>query len=222
MFEVELLFRPGSKNQNVLYCMKDRDILAEYLPRAAVDSVLNRIIEKKIHLKISRSRKTKLGDYRPPVRHPHHRITINHDLNPYTFLITFIHELAHLLVFEQYKNKVVPHGKEWKNEYKKLMVEFFKLNVFPQDLQKALGDSVQNAKASTFSELELSRLLKNYDKPNGEIHLETLPAETVFVIHNGKKFVKGKKLRKRYQCRNLQNNRIYLFHPLTPVIPAGK
>lgn len=202
--------------------MKDRDVLAEYLPRDAVDSVLNRIIEKSIHLKITRSRKTKLGDYRPPVRHSNHRITINHDLNPYSFLITFLHELAHLLVFEQYKNKVAPHGKEWKNEYRKLMVEFFRLNVFPQELLKALENSIRNAKASTFSELELSRLLKNYDKPNGQFHLETLPAETVFTIHNGKKFVKGEKLRKRYQCRSLQNNRIYLFHPLTPVSPGVK
>ncbi len=202
--------------------MTEKEILAQYIPEAAVDGVLNRIIEKRIHLKISRSRKTKLGDYRPPVRHSNHRITINHDLNPYAFLITFIHELAHLLVFEQYKNKVAPHGKEWKNEYKRLMIEFFKLNIFSPELQKALDDSIQNAKASTFSELELSRLLKNYDKPNGQIHLETLQAETVFIIHNGKKFVKGEKLRKRYQCRSLQNNRFYLFHPLTPVKIEGE
>ena len=197
--------------------MSDKEILAQYLPEGAVDTALNLIIEKKIHLKITRGRKTKLGDYRPPVRHPNHRISINHDLNPYAFLITFIHELAHLLVFEKYGTRALPHGKEWKSEYRKLMLEFFKLNVFPPELQKMLEASILNAKASTFSELELSRLLKTYDKPNGEIHLETLPENTVFTIYNGRKFVKGEKLRKRYKCRNLQNNRFYLFHPLTPV-----
>ncbi len=199
--------------------MSDKEILAQYIPEEAIDKVLNRIIEKKVHLKITRGRRTKLGDYRPPVRHPNHRISINHDLNPYAFLITFIHEFAHLLVFEQHKNKVAPHGKEWKIEYRKLMTEFFGLNVFPPELQKALEDSIRNAKASTFSELELSRLLKKYDKPdvNGHTHLEDLPDDTVFVIQNGKKFIKGEKLRKRYKCRSLQNNRFYLFHPLTPV-----
>jgi len=172
-------------------------------------------------LKITRGRKTKLGDYRPPVRHSNHRISINHDLNPYAFLITFIHELAHLLVFEQYGTRALPHGKEWKAEYRKLMLEFFKLNVFPPELQKMLEESILNAKASTFSELALSRLLKTYDKPNGEIHLETLPENTVFTIYNGRKFVKGGKLRKRYKCRSLQNNRMYLFNPLTPVKVEG-
>ncbi|NOX87347.1 MAG: SprT family zinc-dependent metalloprotease [Chlorobi bacterium] len=204
--------------------MSDKEILAQYIPEAAIDKVLSRIIEKRVHLKITRGRRTKLGDYRPPVRHPNHRITINHDLNPYAFLITFIHEFAHLLVFEQYKNKVPPHGKEWKTEYRKLMTEFFGLNVFPPELQKVLEGSIRNAKASTFSELELSRLLNKYDKPdvNGHIHLEALPSETVFITRNGRKFVKGEKLRKRFKCRNLQNNRIYLFHPLTPVRVEGK
>ena len=203
--------------------MTDKEILSQYLPEDAVDSALNLIIEKRVHLKISRSRRTKLGDYRPPVRHPNHRISINYDLNPYAFLITFIHEYAHLLVFEQYGTKALPHGKEWKAEYRKLMVEFFRLDVFPPELQTLLEDSIRNAKASTFSELELTRLLKKYDKPgvNGHTHLEDLPADTVFVIQNGKRFVKGEKLRKRYKCRNLQNNRFYLFHPLTPVIAEG-
>jgi len=78
--------------------MSDKEILAQYIPEEAIDKVLNRIIEKKVHLKITRGRRTKLGDYRPPVRHSNHRISINHDLNPYAFLITFIHEFAHLLV----------------------------------------------------------------------------------------------------------------------------
>jgi len=202
--------------------MTDRDILAQYLPEAAVDNLLHRIIEKKVHLKITRNRKTKLGDYRPPVRFTHHRISVNYDLNPYAFLITLVHELAHLVVYEQFENQVSPHGKEWKKAYREIMQDFLKTEVFPPELLKAVEASLYNAKASTFTDLELSRLLKTYDKPNGQIVLESLPAETVFVTQSGKKFIKGEKLRKRYKCISLQNRRLYLFQPLTPVIPVEK
>ena len=40
-----------------------------------------------------------------------HRISVNGNLNKYSFLITLIHELAHLLTFTQYKNRVDPHGR---------------------------------------------------------------------------------------------------------------
>jgi len=202
--------------------MTNRDILAHYLPEAAVDNLLKHIIEKKVHLKITRNRKTKLGDYRPPVRHTNHRISVNYDLNPYAFLITLVHELAHLVVYEQFENQVSPHGKEWKKAYREMMQDFLKTEVFPPELLKAVEASLYNAKASTFTDLELSRLLKTYDKPNGQIVLESLPAETVFVTQGGKKFIKGEKLRKRYKCISLQNRRLYLFQPLTPVIPVEK
>ena len=202
--------------------MTNRDILAHYLPEAAVDNLLKHIIEKKVHLKITRNRKTKLGDYRPPVRHTNHRISVNYDLNPYAFLITLVHELAHLVVYEQFENQVSPHGKEWKKAYREMMQDFLKTEVFPPELLKAVEASLYKAKASTFTDLELSRLLKTYDKPNGQIVLESLPAETVFVTQGGKKFIKGEKLRKRYKCISLQNRRLYLFQPLTPVIPVEK
>jgi len=202
--------------------MTKREILAQYLPEAAVDNLLNRIIEKKVHLKITRNRKTKLGDYRPPARYANHRISVNYDLNPYAFLITLVHELAHLVVYEQFENQVSPHGKEWKIAYREMMQEFLIPEIFPPELLKAVESSLYNAKASTFTDLELSRILKTYDKPNGQIVLESLPAETVFVTQGGKKFIKGEKLRKRYKCLNLQNRRLYLFQPLTPVIPVEK
>ena len=88
--------------------MKETELLGQYLPSEAVEEVYHWLVEKKIHLKITRSRRTKLGDYRPPINHPNHRISVNHNLNPYSFLITFIHELAHLMVFEQFGNKAAP------------------------------------------------------------------------------------------------------------------
>lgn len=200
--------------------MTEKEILSEYIPENAVDEVLRWIKEKKIYLKITRARKTKLGDYRAPVRHSNHRISVNHNLNPYSFLITFIHELAHLLVFEKYKNKVAPHGIEWKIAYRDLMTGFLQMDIFPKDIHKVLSKSIQNSKASSTADLQLSRALHKYDKESVFSRLEQLEAGTQFLIENGKTFQKGEKIRTRYKCLNLQNKKLYLFHPLTPVFPV--
>jgi len=196
---------------------EDKSILKEYLPGAAVEQVSKWIVRNKVHLKITRNRKTKLGDYRPPIHHPNHRITVNHNLNPYSFLITFVHELAHLQVFENYKTTVLPHGAEWKKAYRRLMLAMLKNDIFPDDVKQALSRSIVNAKASSTAELELSRLLLQYDENQNETRVEDLSKNTIFRTENGMQFKKGEKQRTRYKCLNLQNNRIYLFYPLTPV-----
>ena len=202
--------------------MDEKKILNNYLPSAAVEMVFDLIKDKNIHLKITRNRKTKFGDYRPPIYHSNHRISINHNLNPYGFLITFVHEYAHLLVFEKYKNRVLPHGKEWKRLYKMRMEEFIEMGVFPQELNEVLVKSIQNSKASSSSDLELSRILQKYDTSMPQTRVEDLPANTIFKANNGKRFVKGEKQRIRYKCKCLDNNKLYLFHPLTPIIPVSQ
>ena len=200
---------------------EDKSILKQYLPAAAVDQVSKWIVRNKVHLKITRNRKTKLGDYRPPIHHPNHRISVNHNLNPYSFLITFVHELAHLQVFEDYKTAVQPHGAEWKTAYRRLMLVMLKNDIFPSDIKQVLSKSIVNAKASSTAELELSRVLLRYDsedsRDKNEARVEDLTKNTVFQTQNGMQFKKGEKQRTRYKCLNLQNNRQYLFHPLTPV-----
>ena len=208
---------------SILFCLmsdeKNRETLTLYLPEKTVDTVLEWIKSRNVHLKITKNRKTKLGDYRAPVRSANHRISVNYDLNPYAFLITFVHEYAHLLVFEQYKNRVKPHGKEWKATYRMLMHKFLEMDVFPDDLKQVLEQSIYNSKASSHSDIELSRTLQKYDKTTGIVRIEDLPENAVFRTETGRSFRKGPRQRIRYKCQNLVNKRFYLFHPLTPVIP---
>ncbi len=201
---------------------EEKKILAEYLPENALKPVANLINRYKIYLTISRTRNTKLGDYRPPVYQPHHKISVNHDLNPYAFLITFIHEVAHLIIYKKYKlKKVAPHGKEWKREYSGLIQQFLDMDIFPEDIKQQLSKSIINSKASSSSDIELTRILRKYDKNKieGVVHLEDLPEGSVFVIRTGRRFKKGTRRRVRYMCQNIDNRRWYLFHPLTEVKP---
>ena len=200
--------------------MKERLILQDYIPAGAVDQVLQWIKLNRVHLRITRARASKLGDYRSPIRGGPHRITVNHNLNPYAFLITFVHELAHLKVYERYGNKVLPHGTEWKQEFKSLMSAFLDQGLFPGDLQSVLHKSLANSRASSTSDIALSRVLARYDKPNEHSQLEVLEHGQLFRTANGRKFRKGDLVRTRFKCLNLQNNRYYLFHPLTPVMPV--
>ena len=195
-------------------------ILAEYLPEMAVKPVADLIVRYNIHFRISQSRRTKLGDYRPPINQPYHKISVNHDLNQYAFLITFIHEVAHLIVFEKHKTHVSsPHGIEWKRAYRDLMQTFIKLKVFPEDVETEVSKSIINSKASSTAEIELTRVLRGYDKNKSEgiTHLENLPEGSTFVIKTGRRFTKGAKRRIRFMCQNIDNQRWYLFHPLTEV-----
>lgn len=168
--------------------------------------------------KISRSRATKLGDYRHPYKDLGHKISVNNNLNSYAFLVTTVHEFAHLLTWNDHKNKVKPHGEEWKHNFKRMMVPFLEKNVFPEDLQRAITGYLDNPSASSCTDLKLSRALRRYDELKNHSRLEELPRDTLFVIKDGRKFRKGEQLRKRFRCECLDNGNIYLFNPLAEVM----
>jgi hypothetical protein len=201
---------------------KDRQVLSKYLPEQAVGSVYDILQGKKIQLRISRKRNTKLGDFRPAANGHPHRISLNHDLNPYSFLIVFVHELAHLFVYEQYGHKVLPHGKEWKQAFRQLMEPYFSMRLFPENVHAALSIYLKNAKAANGTDLELTRVLSLFDeqKKDDGVEMETLPVGSLFIIPNGRIFVKMHQLRKRYKCQCLQTKRFYLFNPLAMVKPV--
>ena len=197
--------------------MSEKKILQNYLPEESVEIIFQWIQEKKVHLTITKSRSTKSGDYRPPVSFPNHRISVNHNLNKYAFLITLVHELAHLSVWEKHKKSIKPHGKEWKEEFRYLMNIIINTGSFPVDIEQVLQKSIQNSKASSNSDLTLTRILKKYDNTNGVLHLEDLDENELFAMENGKIFRKGTKRRTRYICLNVNEYRNYSVHALAPV-----
>ena len=171
--------------------------------------------------KISKSRATKQGDYRHPFRGQGHKISVNNNLNPYAFLVTTVHEFAHLLTWNDHKNKVKPHGEEWKHNFKRMMVPFLEGDIFPADVHHAITSYLMNPSASSCTDLKLSRALKMYDAPKDHSRLEELPHDTVFTIKDGRKFKKGEQLRKRFRCVCLDNGNVYLFSPLAEVMVSA-
>ena len=192
--------------------------LENYLPAIAAPPVLVLLQRYKVHLTITRERKTVLGDYRHAHNNATHRISVNGNLNQYAFLITLVHELAHLVTFMEYGHRVQAHGREWKHVYKMLLLQFLDLPIFPQDILASLRSSLHNLPASSCADEGLMRVLRRYDKKEeGMLLVEELPDGAVFALDDGKLFKKGKRLRKRFQCTELQTGKLYLFSPVYEV-----
>jgi len=169
----------------------------------------------KVKVVVSNPRKTKLGDFK--VKGNQLCITVNNNLNKYSFLITLTHELAHAFVFKKYQRTVKPHANSWKLTFKSLMLNFLTPDYFPEDILKVLSRHMIHPKASTFTDLELVKILKKYDNVKS-FTLSDLSVGDSFKISNGKIFVKGEMIRKRYQCIDRTTNKVYLFHPFAEVI----
>lgn len=193
--------------------------LQNYLPDGALPLVLEYIYQYKVHLTITRERRTVLGDYRHAINGKNHRISVNGNLNKYAFLITLVHELAHLVTFLQYGNKIASHGKEWKTIYRHLLVRFLEGDLFPNDIKLALQNSLHNLPASSCADEGLMRVLKKYDNNPKGLLIEQLPVDALFLADGDRIFKKGKQMRKRFQCEEVATGKFYLFSPVYEVIP---
>lgn len=192
--------------------------LQTYLPEGTAGAVLEYLHQYKVHLTIARERKSILGDYRHRTHQANHRISVNGNLNTYAFLITLLHELAHLLTFEQFGNKVMAHGAEWKTIYGRLLHQFLQHHLFPPEIEKELRRTLVDPGASSCSEDGLIRVLRKFDPvSSGHRLVEEIPVNNLFRTNDGRVFQKGVKLRKRYKCKEVKSGREYLFSPVYEV-----
>lgn len=189
--------------------------LSSFLDLKTIEKV--RSWEKKFHVEVilTNPSKSRLGVFIPK-RHDEHVVRINNNLNKYAFLITLIHEIAHAVIWEKHGRRVNPHGDEWKDQYKKMMLPFLNPKYFPEDILRSLSNHMINPRASTVRDLELSRILKKYDKHKSTLISEIMDGDE-FYIDNGKKFVRIEKLRKNYQCKEISTGKLYRFSPLAEV-----
>jgi SprT protein len=193
--------------------------LSTFLPEGFEDMIADLLFSAPVQFKIVKPRNTKLGDYRPAHAGKPHRITVNGNLNIYSFLITTIHEFAHLNTYLEFGRNVSPHGIEWKNHYRKLLIPALDKKKLPKDIEIALVNSLVNTKASSCADIPLMRVLKNYDKQNETfVFIENIDKNSRFILQ-GKEFIKGELRRKRFLCEEVSTKKKYLIHTLAEVIP---
>lgn len=186
------------------------EILRTHIPPSAVEYCFNLWRTSPFELKVSKGRQTKVGDFTSRRSKSHPRITLNNDLNPYLFLTTYVHEVAHLRVFLRFGNKGEPHGEEWKTTFTELLVPLLWENFFPDEILHELRRHMINPKASSFADTKLTEAFRLFDKNKTHAAvLSQLPEGSIFQLQ-GKYFKKGKLRRTRVLCKELKSKRNYL------------
>ncbi|MEC4113754.1 SprT-like domain-containing protein [Myroides pelagicus] len=187
--------------------------LRPYLPEHAVEPVFELIKAYEIHLKIVNERFTRHGDYTRRFDGKH-LITINSNLNPYRFLMTLIHEIAHLVAYQKYGGRIKPHGVEWKSTFRLLMVPFIRPEIFPNQLLPLLAKHFKNPTASSDTDERLSIAMQLYDKREKSLnncYVYEVPLGSHFKVRNGKVFKRGPLRVKRFECEEVSTGLLYTF-----------
>ena len=165
---------------------------------------------------LKKKRATKLGDFRHDRLHDRFIISVNSNLNPYQFLLTFIHELAHLQVALVHPRSAKAHGREWKTAFTALMQPLLHEEVFPAGLLPVVRQHMQNPKAAAGSDPRLWNALQAHNPhPNGR-QLATLADGDRFIFRH-KQFTRLHKKRTRYLCKEVKGNRLYLIPGIAEV-----
>jgi SprT protein len=142
-----------------------------------------------------------------------HQITINSNLNPYRFLITLIHEIAHFETYNKFGRFIKPHGKEWKQTFQHLMLPFLRPEIFPSELLPLLAHHFKNPKASSDTDTQLALALKQFNEINDKTFVFEVSLGQAFKLYNGRVFKRGNKRRKRFECVEVKTGKLYLFNP---------
>ena len=187
--------------------------LEKYLPQNSFFYLKNWFSDYHIHIKVTRDRISKLGDYRK-LPDNSHEITINSTLVPQLFFFVLTHELAHLIAFEKYGRSISPHGYEWKHTFSKMILE--SLEVYEEDLKPIMLRFSKSPKANFMSSPELVKYFYNDNNINNEVYVEDIDIGKMFVYRNQSYLLEGL-IKKNYLCRNLSNGKKYSFRPLARV-----
>ncbi|MFM7206268.1 MAG: SprT-like domain-containing protein [Planctomycetaceae bacterium] len=201
------------------------EIARPHLPPAAVDHVARACGGLRMDLRVVRPRRSKLGDHRPPhpPRRPRHHITVNADLNPWAFLTTLLHEVAHAATWERHARSrrwVRPHGPEWQAEFAAVLQPFLDERVFPAELAAAVRRSLASPTAATCSDRGLLLALARYDQAAaGRVRVEELAEGAWFRVDGRHVFRAGRLVRTRRRCFMAGSDQEYRVHGLLAVEP---
>lgn len=181
----------------------------KFVPVKAIPFVQFLIDEHSFDLIIVNQRQTKHGDFRklPDGRF---QITVNNNLNKYQFLLTLVHEIAHHVTHQKF-GRAQPHGKEWKMVFQHLMLPFLRPEIYPTKILPFLATYLKNPKASTDSDVNLSLVLKGNEAEKGKNFIFEINSGSFFEFKNII-YRRGNKRRTRFECLNMNNQKVYLFN----------
>ena len=191
-------------------------VLQKHVPEAARAYCFDLWIRYPFRFTLRKSRQSKVGDFICRDGEAPH-ITVNADLHPYLFLVTYVHEVAHLVVHRTHGPRTEAHGESWKDVFRQLMLPLLVPEVFPKELLIRLRTHMQDPMASSFSDSDLTEAFRAHDpKWSRATLLSEIPVGSMFGLR-GKWFRKGQLQRTRFVCTEIKTKRIFLVPADFPV-----
>jgi len=198
-------------------------VVGKYLPPETINFAWFYFEKHDFSLKVTNFRKSKKGDFK------YHRdkkrrttITINGDLCSYDFLLVYIHELAHYMVYRHsdiFKAKA--HGQEWQSFFRKLLDNVIEQTTLPEDIREAFRCHSLNIKSSTVLDHQLELVLDKYrPKREGVTYLKELSVGDHFICM-GNLYRLDSFARTRVRCTLARTNRKYLISAMAQVSPQN-
>lgn len=192
-------------------------VLRRKTPEASVPYALKLWVDKPFEFSLKPSRKSKLGDFRMMPNYTYPLITVNANLNPYRFLMTYVHEVAHWYTLDLYGRDIPPHGKQWKHTFQKLMIPILDKTIWPEPILKVLVPHMINPKASSGADARLEMAFKAFDEGKKDVlTVLHIRAGEEFMLR-GRRFRKEQNRRTRALCCEVATGKKYLV-PLTAEI----
>lgn len=187
-------------------------VLEKFLPEKTLPLLKIWFGDYPCHLKITKNRNNKLGDYRK-LTDKSHLITINGTLDPHLFFFVLTHELAHLIAFEKFGRRISPHGIEWKTTFREMLLE--SIDVYKEDLKPIILKFSKSPKANFMASPELVKYFHR-EAEEDLLYLENLEVGDRF-SHKKSVFIIEETAKKRYLCRNLKTGLKYKVNVLAQV-----
>ena len=188
-------------------------VLEKFLPENALPYLKIWFGSYPCHLKITKNRNSKLGDYRK-LPDKSHQITVNGTLEPQLFFFVLTHELAHLIAFEKYGRRISPHGAEWKQTFREMLLE--SLTVYVEDLRPIILKFSKSPKANFMASPDLVKYFHVPKEDDEQTFIENLKKGELFE-YKKEIFVIEETTKKRYLCKNIKSSRKYYFRNLAQV-----
>ena len=188
-------------------------VLEKFLPENALPYLKIWFGSYPCHLKITKNRNSKLGDYRK-LPDKSHQITVNGTLEPQLFFFVLTHELAHLIAFEKYGRRISPHGAEWKQTFREMLLE--SLTVYAEDLRPIILKFSKSPKANFMASPDLVKYFHVPKEDDEQTFIENLKKGELFE-YKKEIFVIEETTKKRYLCRNLKSGLKYKVNTLARV-----
>ena len=188
-------------------------VLEKFLPENTLSYLKVWFGSYPCHLKITKNRNSKLGDYRK-LPDKSHQITVNGTLEPQLFFFVLTHELAHLIAFEKYGRRISPHGAEWKQTFREMLLE--SLTVYAEDLRPIILKFSKSPKANFMASPDLVKYFHVPKEDDEQTFIENLKKGELFE-YKKEIFVIEETTKKRYLCRNLKSGLKYKVNTLARV-----